>query len=181
MGTAEKHPPAQFFAGLLVNPAEGFERVREALAAEWGEIDLESETWPFDFTGYYEGEMGTGLLRRFLAFRELRDLDGLHRTKLASNRIEERLAAGSPADTARPVNVDPGYIHHGKLVLFTTKDYSHRIYIADGIFAEITLNWTKAAWHENPWTYPDYRSREYREFFAEVRRRYREKLDGRRG
>ncbi|MHC4712536.1 MAG: DUF4416 family protein [Planctomycetota bacterium] len=169
MGRPREREPVQLIAGLIVNPAEGFERVRAALEAAWGTIELESDIWPFDYTDYYAREMGEELLRRFYAFRDLRPIDGLHRLKLESNEIELALSADSAAGVARPVNIDPGYISLGKLVLFSTKNYSHRIYIGDGIFAEITLEWRKGAFVHKDWTYPDYRTAEYNEFFTRAR------------
>ena len=76
------------------------------------------------------------------------------------------------------MNIDPGYVCHSKLVLFSTKDFSHRIYVGDGIYAESTLEWRGREYITHPWTFPDYRTDEYRNFFAEVRVRYVDKLKG---
>jgi len=176
MGELKTPLPVQLVAGLIVHPSERFDRVRAALTGLWGPVGLESPVWPFDFTDYYAAEMGTGLLRQFLAFERLFPVDGLHRAKLASNEIETRLSVGSPAGVRRAVNIDPGYLCHSKLVLFTTKDFSHRIYVADGIFAEITLVWSGSEFAVHPWTFPDYRTVEYRNFFAAVRSDYVRKL-----
>lgn len=180
MAQVGKHEPAQLVAGLIVNPAEGFDRVRSALEAAWGAIERESDTWPFDYTDYYETEMGAALLRRFLVFRDLREVDGLHRVKIESNRIEAELAASSSAGVARPVNIDPGYVSLAKLVLFTMKDFAHRIYIGDGVFAEITLEWRGGEFVPHERTFPDYRTAKYRDFFADVHTLYARRLKARR-
>lgn len=175
MGQPAHSQPVSLVAGLIAHPDEGFDRAKKRIEEAWGRIDLESPVWPFDFTDYYAQAMGEGLLRQFVSFEKLVAVDGLHRVKLVSNDIESSLAADSPAEVKRPVNIDPGYISHAKLVLFTTKDFSHRIYIGDGICAEITLQWRGGAFHHQSWTFPDYRTHAYKDFFAGVRERYVEK------
>ena len=83
--------------------------------------------------------------------------------------MEQRLAAKLTDGPARPVNLDMGYVDGGKLVLATTKDYAHRLYLGAGIYGEVTLRWRAGAFEPWEWTYPDYRSGHYREFFAQVR------------
>ncbi len=170
MAEAKRPPSALFFAGVISNPAESPHAIRTMLTEAWGEIETESPPWPFDFTDYYENEMGKGLVRRFFAWREPRILDGLHRAKIESNEMERTFAKGCLSGVSRPLNIDPGYILPSKLVLFTTKDFSHRIYIADGIFAEVTLQWRAGGFQALPWTFPDYRSERYIEFLSGLRR-----------
>lgn len=178
MGAVNTHLPVQPLLGVIFHPAEDPVSLRDAISGAFGEVGFESPVWPFDFTDYYEREMGTGLKRQFLVLRDLAPVEGLHRMKTASNDLEARLAAASSAGAERPVNIDPGYICHAKLVLWSTKDFSHRIYIADGIFAEITLEWKGGAFQPHPWTFPDYRSGNYRNFLADARVKYIEKLKG---
>jgi len=168
--------PVQLVAGLIANPKEGFERARAELVKAFGETDLESPAWDFDFTDYYAREMGEGLARQFVAFGALAQLDGLQRVKLVTNDIEARIAGTSACGVRRPVNIDPGYVCHSKLVLFSTKDFSHRIYVGDNIYAENTLEWRGGEFVEHPWTFPDYRTEKYRNFFAKVRVNYERKL-----
>lgn len=131
---------------------------------------MESDIWPFDLTDYYEAEMGPGIKRRFLSFERLIQPDALAQIKHETNRIEDEIAQQCLAlELPRPVNLDPGYIDLGKLVLATTKDRSHRIYIGQRIYAEVTLHFTQGRWEPWPWTYPDYRQAEYHEFFMRVR------------
>ena len=137
----------------------------------FGPIVLESETFRFDrFTDYYAPSMGGELLKRMWAFESLIDPELLASVKVATNHLEEEYAqtAASP-EIPRPLNLDPGYIDLGKLVLASTKDHSHRIYLQKGIFAELTLIYTKKQWQKLPWTYPDYQSEGYHEFFDKCR------------
>jgi hypothetical protein len=75
---------------------------------------------------------------------------------------------------ARTINLDPGYICASRLVLATTKDFSHRIYLRDGIYAEASLMFQKNGISVFPWTYPDYQSEQYRPMLLAMRERYME-------
>jgi hypothetical protein len=140
---------------------------RPRLQALLGPFALVSETWPFDLTRYYEPEMGAGLRRVFIAFERLADPAGLADWKLATNRIEAEVARDM--GRARPINLDPGYLTPAKLVLATTKDFSHRVYLREGIFAEITLSWREGGWVAHPWTFPDYRDARYHGWLSRLR------------
>lgn len=167
--------PVKLFVGLLSGDADLLRRTRQLLARHFGEIDLASEIWPFDQTDYYEPEMGSRLQRCFLSFEELIDPGGLPGVKLETNALEEKIAEDCLAlEISRPVNIDPGYVSLAKLVLATTKDRAHRLYLGSGIYGEVTLQYTQGNWQSQPWTYPDYRQREYHEFFVRVRDKLRE-------
>ena len=139
-----------------------------------GRWDGESELWPFDQTDYYEAEMGSELQRCFLTFEQLVSPADLSAIKHATNAMEQRLAAERrSAEVERPVNIDPGYVDLSKLVLATTKDAGHRLYIGQEIYGEVTLQYQNGSWQTRPWTYPDFTRAVYHEFFARVRRCYR--------
>jgi len=176
MGQVQSPKPVKLFVGMLAARAEWLDRAAERLAARYGEVDLVSGTLPFSFTRYYEHEMGANLLRRFVSFRELIAPDRLPTIKRQANDLEQELAASLGAAVPRPVNLDPGYLAAGKIVLATTKDYSHRLYLGEGIYGEATLHFLKGRWEPWPWTYPDYRSESYATFFLDLRRRYLEQL-----
>lgn len=176
MGATRLPEPVQPLIGIILNPAEDAEGIRARIRETFGDFDLVSPVWPFEFTDYYAKSMGTGLLRQFVALRDLASPEGLHRMKLRSNAFEEEFAAKSTSGVTRPVNLDPGYMCHSKLVLFSTKDFSHRLYVGDGIYAESTLEWRGGDFIVHPWTFPDYRTRHYREFMKEVRGLYVGKL-----
>lgn len=176
MGEALRPPAVNLICAMLAGRPEWFEEAKGRLEKALGRTDLESDTWPFDFTDYYEAEMGASLLRRICSFRELIAPDNLVAIKHTTNRLERELASALSDAPRRPVNMDPGYVALGKLVLATTKDQAHRVYLGGGIYAESTLRWRKGAFEPWEWTYPDYRSQEYRAFFARVRKLYRDKL-----
>lgn len=146
-----------------------FRQAEKSLSRRLGPVDLSSQIMNFNFTKYYEKEIGLQLKRQFLSFRRLIDPNSLFKIKLMTMRLEGRLAR---KDGTRRINLDPGYISESKLVLATTKDFRHRIFINKGIFAEVTLWYKSGEFQHWDWTYPDYRTRQYKEFFERVRRIY---------
>jgi len=176
MGEAKQAGLVNLICGLLAGREEWLDEAREQLERALGPTDLESATWPFDFTDYYQREMGDGLLRRFYSFRELIDPQNIVEVKHATNRLERTIGEETPDSPPRPVNLDPGYLDPGKLVLATTKDYAHRVYLRAGIYAEATLRWRNGTFEPWEWTYPDYRTEHYIRFFSRVRGLYVEKL-----
>ena len=159
--------------GILAREPDWLAAARETLASLIDEPAEVSEIWPFERTRYYAAEMGVALLRQFVAFRGAADPGSLAHLKLRTNSLEALLAARIEADVERPVNLDPGYIALDKLVLATTKDYSHRLYLGGGIYGEVTLHYQKGGWRAWPWTYPDYADETYHAFFTSVRERLR--------
>ncbi|MDD3827849.1 MAG: DUF4416 family protein [Anaerolineae bacterium] len=174
MGTAREPQPVKLIASLLTGEPGLLARVREALAAAWGPIDLQSDLLPFDHTDYYAGELGPGLQRQIVAFERLVSPAELPAAKRLANELEQSLAAGG----RRRVNVDPGYVALGKLVLATTKDHAHRLYLGQGVYGEVTLAYQQGRFRPWPWTYPDYGSEEYCALFARIRERYKAQLRG---
>lgn len=172
MGRPKAAEPVALFCGLIGADMDLLRRARQLLVRQLGPTDLESEVWPFDQTDYYREEMGAELKRWFVSFRRLISPDAIAGIKRETNAIEQRLAEECAAlEISRPVNLDPGYVELGKLVLATTKDRSHRIYLGHGIYAECTLYFAHNAWQTWPWTFPDYRQPEYHAFFLRVRER----------
>jgi len=149
---------------------------REAACRIVGPIALESEIFPFEWTRYYEAEMGPRILRRLIAARDLADPGLLVRWKIAAQAAEREIAASFAPPPARPANLDPGYLAPSKLVLASTKDFAHRIYLSDGIYAEITLRCVHGRFEPLPHTYPDWRSGRYDPFLREARLYFRERL-----
>ena len=178
MGDVNEPTPVNLICGVLAGRTEWLDEARGDLEAAFGTIEMTSETWPFDFTDYYEAQMGESLLRRFYSFAELIDPGELADVKLKTNAMEADLAARLDGPE-RPVNLDPGYVCEGKLVLATTKDQAHRLYLGRGICAECTLGWRDGAFEPWNWTYPDYATEHYRQFFGQVRAGYMAKLTDR--
>lgn len=172
MGKPRAPEPVQLICGLIGGDVDLLRRARHLLVRRYGPTELESEVWPFDQTDYYREEMGTDLKRWFLSFERPIPPESILDIKLETNAMEAQLADDCAAlGIARPVNLDPGYVDLGKLVLATTKDRSHRVYLGRGIFAECTLHFVHDQWQTWPWTFPDYREPRYHAFFARVRER----------
>ncbi|MFH0877601.1 MAG: DUF4416 family protein [Candidatus Omnitrophota bacterium] len=148
--------------------------IRQILIKKFGPADSLSPVWPFDQTGYYASEMGQNLKRQFVSFARLGPAERLIKTKLTTNALEQKF---SHPDRRRRVNIDPGYVSLSKLVLATTKNYAHRIYVGKGIYEEITLFYKERGFQPAPWTYPDYRQETYIRFFNDVRTRYRQQIE----
>ncbi len=180
MGETQRPRPVNLVCAVLAGKKQWLRKARDRLERSFGPVDLESPTWPFEHTDYYTDEMGEELLRRIFSFKELIAPDNLVAAKHTTNRLEKEIAEEVAGGPPRPVNLDAGYVSLSKLVLATTKDYTHRVYLGGGIYAECTLRWRGGAFQPWEWTYPDYRTEEYREFFARVRDCCREKLGERR-
>jgi Domain of unknown function (DUF4416) len=166
-------PPVKLIMGLIITPEAPIAAVRQQLAAAYGRIDLETALLPFVWTRFYEREMGSTLQRQFWSFDALITADALAGIKRQTNATEHTFAGHGGQ---RRVNLDPGYIDSAKLVLATTKDQQHRLYLGQGIYAEVTLRFTGGRFVPWEWTYPDYRTPEYLAFFDAVRQRYRQQL-----
>ncbi|UCE18097.1 MAG: DUF4416 family protein [Gemmatimonadota bacterium] len=175
-----KHPPkAKLIIAVTVTAEELFEEVHRTLQVHFGPVDLESSIYPFTFTDYYQGEMGSALVKKIFSFERLFDKSELAAIKIQTNGIEEQFTVLVGDKRKRRTNLDPGFVTDSKLVLASTKNFSHRIYIGQGIFAEVTLRYLrKSGFEPLEWTYPDYRTDLARNFFADARQRYMEQARG---
>jgi hypothetical protein len=171
MAEAGKPAAVKLICGMISARVELFDAALKALAARFGPPDLLSEVMPFDFTHYYDQQMGSPLYRRFAALERLIDPSALVEAKLATNAIEAVFAARGGGCPARPINLDPGYIESSKLVLASMKNFSHRIYLAGGVYGEVTLMYHKGRWDALPWTFPDFASPRYHPFLTAARQR----------
>jgi hypothetical protein len=172
--------PVQLIAGVLYADASLLGQVEQALESRLSPIDLRSEPFAFDVTGYYGPEMGGALKRILYAFRDLVSPETIADVKLATNDVEASFAAaGSPGGSGRPgkrrVNIDPGYIDFHKLVLASAKFLGQKIYIGKGIYADPTLYYDKG-WKPHPWGFPDFKDGRYDDFLTRVRGAYKVKL-----
>ncbi|MCA9217939.1 MAG: DUF4416 family protein [Planctomycetales bacterium] len=152
------------------------EWARSRLESTYGDLAFISPAFDFTQTTYYEQSMGTDLKKQLLAHANLIDPAILPDVKLQTNKFEEAYRTAHDHPEERPLNLDPGYISEGKLVLASTKNHSHRIYLRDGIFAEITLHYHKKAWQPREWTYPDYKQPEFHDFFDRCRKYLRQQI-----
>ena len=142
---------------------------RDRASAAWGPVALESHPFAFDQTDYYQPTMGPGLQKVFFTFARPFDPGNMAEVKLQTTQWEQLYARQASHPEPRPLNLDPGYLTLGKLVLASTKDFTHRIYLARGIYAEVTLYYRHGRWEPHPWTFADYRRDDYHEFFSACR------------
>ena len=167
--------PVKLFVGVLTSIPGILPEAEVSLAALFGAVDSRSDQFPFDQTRYYDEEMGTPIRRCFLGFEKLIDPSEISRIKVKTNELEFVFAARCP-QVQRPVNLDPGYLEQSKIVLASTKNFFHRILVSGGIYAEVTLHFEDGKWRVFPWTFPDYASGRYDEYFSSLRDRYRSQL-----
>ena len=172
LGAPRLPQKVKLFAGMLAATEQLLREGSALLAEAFGPLDYESPLLPFTYTDYYTAELGQPLWRQFVSFARLIDPGELALVKLTTNRLEQVLAV----DGRRRVNIDPGYLSLAKVVLATTKDYSHRIYLGLGIYGEVTLWYRQGSYQPWPWTYPDYRSQQYLDTFNQLRALYARQL-----
>ena len=168
MGEIREPQPVKLIVSAFAGGGALLAEAKARLSDEFGPIDYESALLPFDHTAYYTPEFGPGLVRRIWAFEQLIEQGELKAIKRRTNGIEMEWAV----EGRRRVNLDPGFVSHSKMVLATTKNHTHRIYIGEGIYAEVTLYFRDGSFHAWPWTYPDYASIPYLEIFNQIRALY---------
>lgn len=162
-------PPAKLLVGFFLKEAALAADVVGELQARLGAVDMLSNWFQFNYTDYYQKEMGAPLQRRLVVFKALMEQDRLVAIKHMTNQLERRYQRQG----RRRVNIDPGYLLAERLVLATGKNFTHRIFIGQGIYADLTLVFQKGAFRPLPWTYPDYADRRLIDFLTLVRKKYR--------
>ena len=165
-------PPVKLFTGLIHGPASPLDECIRSLEEGIDEIEFRSEDMPFDYTGYYEEEMGTGLTRTLITYRKLIKREKIVELKIFTNKLEKVFSF----ENKRTVNIDPGYIAQEHIILATGKGFSHRPYLGRGVYADLTLVYTKDEYRALEWTYPDYGTAGMRELFRELRHKYTAQL-----
>lgn len=174
--TARTPGPVLLVAAVFSRHAEAILWAKNQLQQDFGPVGMESEAFSFHHTSYYETSMGADLRKQFFAFTNLVAEDCLPDVKRKTIALEQELADQKLYPETRPVNIDPGILTLGKFLLATTKDQAHRIYLRDGIYAEVTLRYQAGAFHPWPWTYADYREPGYHAFLLQAREFYRQRL-----
>ena len=168
MSRLQPPKPAKLVIGLIMKDKRQIGPAAADLSSRFGPLDMASSWFPFDFTAYYETEMGSPLFRRMLVFKMLIRQSALAQIKLITGELEQLYASGGK----RMVNIDPGYMLHERFVLATGKNYSHRIYIGSRIYADLTLIYKKGRFQTLAWTYPDYADQRMLTFLHQVRQKY---------
>ena len=168
MSTPRPPQPAKLVIGVFLKDKSVFEEIAEKLTLAYGDVDILSGWFDFNYTSYYEAEMGTPLFRRMIVFKKLIHQRALPEIKLLTNAIETE----TKGNNGRRVNIDPGYMTPERFVLATGKNFSHRIYLDKGIYADLTLMYQKGVFISLPWTYPDYGDDSLKAFLLRVRKKY---------
>jgi len=170
MGQIKPAPQGHLFLAIMSASERQRQATLEKVQTRFGEIMGAGPLFSVsDFTNYYESEFGRDLKKQFFIFKQPTSLENAHQIKVWTNRIESQFVDNSGSQSRRQVNLDPGYLEPSKLVLFSTKNFSHRIYCGDGVFAEVTLIYEHGQFKILPWTYPDYYWTKNLEFLMQMR------------
>lgn len=160
--------PATYFCGLLYGSESQAAAASARLQALASGIGLQGGPFPFTASEYYRGEMGAPLFRRFVSFTEKRPPEWLPELKRQTELLENEMAVGG----RRTVNLDPGYISAAGVIIATAKNHCHRVPLADGVYAQLELVFAKGRFRFLPWTYPDFKTPGYLDFFMCLRERH---------
>jgi len=206
MGQVRARQKVKLITGFIFKDEGVFNKAEGILKKRFGKIDFQSQTLPFTHTDYYEKEFGKGLKRVFVSFEKLILHENLPQIKILTNKIEHKLAKGSCRLSGAPqtlvrgsllcqeiprirhprakamgistrrINIDPGYLDLAKLILASTKDFRHRIYLNKGIYADLTLFYQNKTFQTWEWTFPDYKTAEYIAIFNQIREIYTKQI-----
>jgi hypothetical protein len=179
MGDVKAYEHEKLIVCVLYSDEAYLSRALALLTDAFGPVDLASDAYPFShvYSTYYDEELGGRAVRRLYSFETCLDPSGLADIKLLTASFENRLSS----EGKRRVNLDPGFIGPGRLVLASTKNAGHRIPLSGGIYAELTLFYARSQWNAFPWTYLDFQSDAVQKFLIEVRRLYIRRLRLRQG
>ena len=172
MGKAKSPSPVKLIIATFTSRLELFQEIETELEKKYGEIDFKGPVFDSNHTDYYQEEMGFGLKKKFISFKNLISPEKINSIKLFTNKLESKYSK----EGKRIVNIDPGYVDNSKLVLASTKNYYHRIYLGKGIYAEVTLFFKEKSFQQLPWTYPDYKTDASIDIFNKIREIYRNQL-----
>jgi hypothetical protein len=170
MGAIFEFEKEKLIIGVIYHEKEILDKALDILVSEFGEIEDVSEEFSFseEFSNYYDGEIGGEGMRRIYSFQRLVDPSLQADIKIRTNEIEAEFSI----DGKRKINLDPGFINHGRLMLATTKETGFRVPLKEGIYTELTLFWARGGWQKFPWSYRDYQSERVQKFITEVRKTY---------
>jgi hypothetical protein len=174
MSKPKEPQPAKLIIRFLFSDAEAQNQALNALVSRFGPVDFLSVPEDFAYTTYYDDEMGQGIRRQTASFLDLVAPGYLAAIKLRTNEVEASLSI----DDKRKVNIDPGLLSLENFILATGKNFTHRVYLHDGIYADLTLIYHKGAFQTLPWTYPDYREPEFLRCLGVLRKKLRLQREG---
>ena len=168
MGQPTIPKDVKLFMAITFSDQSVYAELRPILENRFGQIDFQSNIFDFNFTEYYKPEMGANLRKQFVSFQPLIKPERLHDIKLWTNDLEMRYSIAGK----RRVNIDPGYLSAANIVLATTKNFSHRVYLGKGIYGDVQLRFRNHQFQPFDWTYADYRQPLAIDFFNELRKLY---------
>ncbi len=168
MGFTRRHHAVKLIIGFIFKDEAVLAKTEHLLERHFGEVDLRTKILPFYHTDYYKKEFGLDLRRQFISFKKLIPAEQLPKIKIITNKLEAKFSKNK----LREINIDPGYLDLAKLVLASTKNYVHRLYLNKGIFAEMALFYRDKTFKPWEWTYADYRTQEYIDIFNQIREIY---------
>lgn len=172
MAIREDFQPVAFFVGILFIDRNILSEALERMSAELGDLPMKSEPIPFEYTHYYEKEMGKPIFRMWAGSPEPRDPSMLASWKLITDKIERETSR----ENRRTINLDPGFVGLAKVVLASLKDHPQRMPLSDGVYAEIELIFQNGIWQDVPWTYRDYKDKPAKDFLFSLRKKLHEKI-----
>ena len=175
MTEAKPFLPVKLICGVISSQERFFKKAEEYLVRLYGPLDHQSPLFEFDFTDYYEKQMGKNLKRKFFSFEEIFPPEKISEIKMRTNKLEKEIK-NEFKESLRVVNLDPGYITASALIMATAKDFAHRIPLQQGIYAHLELLFSKRGVKVLDWTYPDFKTPGYQTFFREIRKIYLKQL-----
>jgi hypothetical protein len=171
MAKPEVPPKAKLFIGILYSDENACKKAEKILKNKYGPVDQQTDPILFDHTSYYDS-MGPGLKKIIWSFTKLINREDIVKVKLHTNKIESSISGKG----SRIINVDPGYLTLSNVFLASCKEFYHRIYLGRGIYLENEYRYASKQFHFWEWTYPDYKKKEYLDFFYAVRKKYHEQI-----
>lgn len=175
MSRPQKPQVVKLIVSLITGEKGLIKPVLMALQERFSPVDLLTGPLDFNHTEYYNNEMGRGLFRKLASFENLIDPGELPSIKLFTNSLEDRFLT---SDGRRRINIDPGYISMEKMALASCKNFSHRIYLRDGVYADLVLIYRGKNFQPLNWTFPDYAEEGLRRLIGGIRERYRLQIRG---
>lgn len=172
MSQVHEPTPVKLIVAALFSQEEFLAEARDELVQAFGEIDYQSSRFPFDLTDYYMAEMGSPLYRLFYSFAQLISPQAMASSKIKTNQVEQLFVRAGK----RTVNLDPGYLDTDKFVLASGKYHGYKIYLSEGVWADMTLHYAKGHFTPLPWSFPDFQSGRYEAVFLRLRELYKKQL-----
>ncbi|ADG70401.1 DUF4416 family protein [Brachyspira murdochii] len=174
MSKVLKQSKAVLITALMYNDINIYNLALEKLINNFGEIEVISDEYLFSHSIYYKEEMGDTLNKRFIVFKNMIERDYISNVKRITDNIEREYLDDK---NNRKINIDPAILTLENFILVTNKNFTHRIYLKDGVFADLTLIYKKKeGYTELPWTYADYSSDETKKFLKKIRELFYNRL-----